>query len=194
MNLHKNHNYTLASLVLGAAAANASAGLIGDTVAMWHTPQLTGESSLRGFAVVADPGIEFSTELSGDVLYTLDLDATSIRLDTVNYWYSPWFNSGHAPSSIEIRGMDFGPGLSITGLDVTFSPRIRQNDSAPGDLPAFSADNIVFSGDTVRINYGGFEFFEGSWIQIDMIVTPAPAGVGVLAGAGLLACRRRRAL
>lgn len=192
MNLHKHPTRALAGVVLAAACAGASAGLVGDTVALWTTPQLTGEPTLDAFAIVTDPGVEFAQDIAGTLIYTLDLDATSVRLDSYANWHSPWFNSGFAPSSIEIRGMDFGPGLSITGVEVSYSTNIGRHDSAPDDLPFFSADNISFIGDTVRISYGGHEFFDGSWVQIDLIVTPAPAGLGVLAGAGLLASRRRR--
>lgn len=190
-----NHRALLLSALvglMGLTSAAADAGIVGDTVSLWRTAQLTGETTLDSFAIVTHPGHEFSTTII-NTIYTVDIGPNFVRLDTLSGWFSPWFNTGFAPSSIEIRDMDFGPGLWITGVEVSYSSNIVKHASAPADLPFFSADNISFNADTVRLTFGGHEFFEGSWVHINLIVTPSPAGLGVLAGAGLLACRRRRA-
>jgi hypothetical protein len=192
MKFRPHHTTLLLSVLAGLTSATAHAGIVGDTVSMWRTPQLTGEATLDSFAIVTHPGHEFSTTII-NTIYTVDIGPNFVRLDTLSGWHSPWFNTGFAPSSIEIRGMDFGPGLWITGVEVSYSSNIVKHYSAPADLPFFSADNISFNADTVRITFGGHEFFDGSWVHINLIVTPSPAGLGVLAGAGLLACRRRRA-
>lgn len=183
---------TLMGGLLALVGSGASGGLVGDTVSLWRTPQLTGDTTLDSFAIVTDPGYEFESAIGNNTLYTVDLGPTSIRLDSHSSWFSPWFNTGHAPSSIELRDLDFGPGLAITGVAVSFSSGIGFDDFAPDDLPAFSADNVEFNADTVRILYGGHTFEAGSWIQIDLIVTPAPASAGLLGVAGLVGGRRRR--
>jgi hypothetical protein len=193
MKIRPHHTALLLSALAGLTSATSHAGIVGDTVSMWRTPQLTGEPTLDSFAIVTHPGHEFSSTIGNTVLYTVDIGPNFVRLDSFSNWHSPWFNTGFAPSSIEIRDMDFGPGLWITGVEVSYSSNIVKHNSAPADLPFFSADNISFNADTVRITYGGHEFFDGSWVHINLIVTPSPAGLGVLAGAGLLACRRRRA-
>lgn len=184
---------TIAALTtLGLVATGSSASLVGDTVALWATPQLNGTPYLDSFALVVDPGHEFEVGIANTTIYTIDLGPYSMRLDSLSSWYSPWFNSGFAPSSTEVRGMNFGPGQIITGVNVSFSSTIARHGSSPLDLPEFSADNVTFNADTVRISYGGYAFVEGSFIQIDLIVTPAPGAAGLLAGLGMLAGRRRR--
>jgi hypothetical protein len=190
----------VAAAALTLSSAAASADLVGSTVSIWGAFQTTGQETLLTVAEVQDPGVEYLAFIGGDptapLAYSLDVGPTSIRMETSDQlnigWFTPWIDSGFAPAWLEFRGLDFGPGLFIAGVNITFEGDILVHESAPADFPDISADNISFTAESVRISYGGYGFRTGSAIQIDLIVAPAPASLGLLAVAGLLGGRRRR--
>ncbi len=181
----------IALAALSALPAHAS--MLGDTVEIWGRAQLNGSETLRDTVVVADPGVEYSLSISQDVNYTLDLTSHTIRLDTFNPWFSPWFNSGHEPTALEIRDIDVvgDPEQHIGAVSVSFGGSILPEDNAPPAYAAFSSDNIEFGDDWVRIITGPYLFSDGSFVQIDLTFIPAP-GPAALGGLGLLAAARRR--
>lgn len=186
---------SMISMVASAAGSAGGQTLVGDTVSFWRTAQLNGESTLDGFAIVTSPLHEFGWVLDGTPIYTWNVEATSIRLDARSTFYSPYFNSGFSPSSHEIRDLDFvgEPGRFIAGVNVTFSDQISVHDSAPANWPGFSASNVTFTADSVRISMGGYRFPRDSFVQIDLITAvPTPGGVALLATMGVLGLRRRR--
>lgn len=183
--------------VLAAASGVATAGgsLVGDTVEYWTHAQLNGQQQLREFGIVTDPGHEFTVDFFGTVWYTLDIGPNSLRLDTYEDWFSPWFNSGFPQTHLEIRDLDWSgaPGTTIVDVIVTYSSTgITHEPGAPDDLPAFSAANVSFTADSVRIVVGGYAFAPGSWVNIEFVTVPGPGAAGVLGASGLLAARRRR--
>lgn len=180
----------------GMTAAASAQTLVGDTVELWTHPQLTGIATFTGAAAVITPGHEFQSQIQQSVLYTLNVEALSIRLDSFSNWFSPYFNSGHAPSYIEIRDLDFigEPQRFISGVNVSFSTTITVDDGSPANWPDFSAANVSFTGDSVRISYGGYEFLPGDYVQIDLLTNvPAPsvAGLGLVGVAAAMRRRRR---
>ena len=180
--------------LLAGVALPAGASLIGDEVEIWSRAQLNGNLTFRGDAVVTDPGVEYSLMISQNVNYTVDIDADSIRLETFFPWNSPWFNSGLAPTALEIRDLDFvgDPERTIGAVSASFGGEITVDDFSPENFPAFSADNIEFGDEWVRIVYGGYAFASGSFIDINLTFVPAPGTAALFGVAGLGAARRRR--
>lgn len=181
-------------LVAGVGPARGQT-LVGDTVSFWSVAQLNGESTLDSFAIVTSPLHEFAWAIDDAPIYTWNVEATSIRLDSWLTFQSPYFNSGFAPSSHEIRDLDFvgEPDRFITGVNVTFSDQISVHDSAPADWPSFSESNVTFSANSVRISIGGYRFPRDSFLQIDLITAvPTPGSMAIFATMGVLGVRRRR--
>jgi hypothetical protein len=169
--------------------------IVGDTVRFWQHSQATGTSVLVGAAVVTSPDHEYATMIDSTTLFRINVEAMSIRLESMVSWNSPYFNSGHSPSSIEIRDLDFvgEPHRFITGVSVSYSSPIGFEQNAPSGYPSFSADNISFTADSVRISYGGYEFPAGSFIHINLITAiPTPGATAALGLGALVAARRQR--
>lgn len=186
---------SMCSMVVAGVGPASGQTLVGDTVSFWQVAQLNGESTLDSLAIVTSPLHEFAWVFDGAPIYTWNVEATSIRLDSRFTFYSPYFNSGFAPSSHEIRDLDFvgEPDRFITGVSVTFSDQISVHDSAPIDWPSFSASNVTFTADSVRISMGGYRFPRDSFVQIDLITAvPTPGSMALLAMMGVLGARRRR--
>jgi hypothetical protein len=186
---------TLSVAIIAGAASSASATptLVGDTIQRVQYAQSSGNFTPTEFAVVADPGVEYidSFDFAGEYR-RFDLGPTSIRMDNTSTWFSPWFGTGNLPTYVEFRDLDFSePGVTIGGVNVTWGGVIFVEDDAPLNYPAFGPDAVVFNADTVRLYTGPYQFEAGSWVQIDLILVPAP-GSAVLAGVGLLAAARRR--
>lgn len=183
-----------ASCAAAASTASAVPSLVGDTVQRVQYAQSSGEIVTNDFAIVADPGPEFidSSVFLGGEWRRFDLGPTSIRMETSQYWYSPWFDSGNLPSYAEFRDLDFGePGWLIGGVNVTWGGSIGVESGAPLNYPAFGPGAVSFNADTVRLYTGPYEFGPGSWVQIDLILIPSPASLAVI-GFGFVAARRRR--
>lgn len=186
---------TVAGILSAGICGTASAQtLVGDTVEFWVQPQLTGIATLDSSAVVVTPGFEFSTEILGETISTLNIEATSIRLDAIRSFNSPYFNTGFDPTYFEIRDLNFvgEPGRYISGVDVSFSRAIGVNQGSPPDWPDFSSDNVTFTADSVRISIGGYDFPEGTFVLVNLITVPAPSAVGLLGMGGFVAMGRRR--
>jgi hypothetical protein len=192
-----NRCAVVAALVaaFGVSAPASGQTLVGDTVQYWTHAQFNGVPTLDSFAIVGTPNHEFSQEIIG-VISTVNIEATSIRLDSLQWHYSPYFNTGFDPTYFEIRDLDFAgePQRQIVGVNVSFSSLIGVHEDTPNFWPAFSANNVTFTGDSVRLSYGGYQFPAGSYVDIQLITAvPAPASVAaglmMVAGVGL---RRRR--
>ncbi len=196
----KQHSITRSILLAAACAmvAGASASaqtLVGDAVSWWSQPQLTGVVELRDIAVVTTPAHEFESVILVDPISTINVEATSIRLDSLSNWYSPYFNSGFEPTYFEIRGLNFvgEPERYISGVEVSFATTIAVESGSPANWPNYSAANVSFTANSVRISIGGYEFVEGSYVHVNLLTAvPAPGAVAVLGLAGLVATRRRR--
>jgi len=80
--------------------------------------------------------------------------------------------------------------MIIGAIDVSFRG-VGIEDFSPDDFADFSADNVQFGDDWVRIEYGGYAFIDGSFVEIDLTFVPAPGGVALF-GAGCLCVMRRR--
>lgn len=192
---HLIRSAAAAALLLSPLALpSGAASIVGDQIEIWNTPQLNGVPTFEAAAEVVDPGVEYTATISSDI-YHVDLAASSILLTTEAAWFSPWFDSGNAPSSMEIRDINVPgqPGLAISGIDVFYSDNIVTDDSAPLGHPAFSAANVSFTPDSVRLEYGGYRFPEGSEVLVNLHFAPEPASLAV--GAVAIAClagRRRR--
>ncbi len=184
------------TVLICAASASlpASGQLIGDTVEIWGRAQLNGSETLRDTVMVVDPGFEYFVTISQDLNYTLDIGADSITLETFSPWFSPWFNSGHEPTALEIRGLDFvgDPSMVIGGVSVMISGVIEPEDNAPMGYAAFSADNVEFGDDWVRIITGPYVFESGSVVQIDLTFVPAPSALALFGLGSVCTVRRRR--
>ncbi|MCA9304102.1 MAG: hypothetical protein KC996_08275 [Phycisphaerales bacterium] len=189
---------SLMFLTIAGLGAGASGGvsMVGDSVEFWGRPQLTGVWDQRqGPTVVTDPGVEYTSAIGPTTLFDIDIAETSIELRSGTDWYSPWFNSGFAPSAFEIRDIDVvgQPSLVITGISVQFSGTIAPHASAPGGFPAFSASNFEFDDHSVRIVYGGYEFSPDSVVHIDLTFGAVPSvGTPAVAMLGLMGANRRR--
>lgn len=180
-------------LVSLSLTVQAQASLVGDTILRVSQPQLTGVVGDPTFAIVQDPGVEYIEEIIGTPLLNVDVGPDYIRLNSLSSWNSPWFDSGFDPSYYEFRDLDWvgDPDAFIGGVEVDFSRTITPEDFAPMDYPDFSAANVTFNADTVRLSFGGYQFPEGSFVHIQLIKVPAPTTLGVMA-CGVLACARRR--
>lgn len=196
----RQHSITRSILLAAACAMVAGTGasaqtLVGDAVSWWSQPQLTGVVELRDIAVVTSPAHEFESVIFVDPISTINIEATSIRLDTHLNWYSPYFNSGFAPTYFEIRGLNFvgEPERYISGVEVSFATTIAVESGAPANWPNYSAANVSFTADSVRISIGGYEFVQGSYVHVNLLTSvPAPSAGVLLCMAGLVATRRRR--
>ncbi len=193
--MKSRNRFCVPALALTALTAiPAHASMLGDSVEIWGRAQLNGSESLRDTVVVADPGVEYSLSISQDVNFTLDFTSHSIRLDTYVAWFSPWFDSGHEPTAMEIRDIDVvgDPEQYIGAVSVSFGGSIVTEDGAPPAYAAFSADNIEFGDDWVRIITGPYLFDAGSFVQIDLTFVPAPGAASLFGFAAMGALRRRR--
>ncbi len=186
----------LCAIGLLACASHAHAGpsLVGDTVQLWSHGQSNGIPEFDAFGIVQDPGHEFTFELLGSLLFTLDVGPDSIRLDTGTEWFSPWFNTGFGQTYQEIRDLDWSgpPGTYIVDVIVTYSSNIVVESGAPDDLPEFSAGNVSFTADSVRIITGGYRFLPGSFVHVELVTAPGPGTAVALGVFGVLSARRRR--
>ncbi len=184
---------TLAALA-GTGRAEAAASLVGDTIQRVSQPQLTGVVGDPQFAVVQDPGFEYidSFQFSGD-FRRIDIGPDYIRMENLSSWFSPWFNSGFAPTYVEFRDLDFDvPGVVIGGVQVSWSSTIGLEDNAPIGYPLFGAHAVTWNADTIRLQIGPYSFPEGSFVHIQILTIPAPGAGAVALAGGLLALRRRR--
>ena len=179
--------------LLGASTVSAQT-LVGDTVELWAHPQSNGNLNMVGSSLVVSPGFEFEQVIINPIS-TFNIEATSIRFDAVDDFYGPYFNSGFDPTYYEIRDLDFigEPDRHIVGVNVSFATTIGIHEDTPMGWPQFSAANVTFTADSVRLSIGGYEFPTGSWVEIELITAvPAPAALGVIAIGGLFSGRRRR--
>lgn len=177
-----------------AGSAWGSASLVGDLITRVSYAQASGEIVTTDFAQVSDPGLEYvdSFPFAGGTYRTFDIGPASIRMDNLATWFSPWFDTGNLPTYVEFRDLDFDqPGMSITGVTVTWGGTIFVEDDAPNGYAPFGAQAVIFNADTVRLYTGPYQFEAGSWVQIDLIVTPAPSAA-LLGGLGALVAGRRR--
>ena len=164
------------ALSLHPALSYAAPSIVGDTVDIWSVAQLNGTETLRETILVVDPGVEYTSTIINDI-YDLDFGPDSVELRTLNAWFSPWFNSGHPPTSLELRGINVPgePNLTIGDIDVLFSEGITPEDNAPLNYPDFSADNVTFGDDFLRIETGPYRFEENSSVLVTMTFIPEPS-------------------
>ena len=176
------------ALVLAAGRCSVAQSIVGDTIDIWTVAQSSGTEFFQETVLVVDPGIEYTATILVTDIYDVNIGPTSIVLNTLDEWFSPWFNSGHPPSRLEFRDIDVPgmPGLSTGGVSVLFSDTIVPEDGAPMGYPAFSASNVTFTADSVEIETGPYTFPVGSRIQIDLTFVPEP-GTASLLGSALLA-------
>jgi hypothetical protein len=183
-------------ILLALAAPAAAQTLVGDTVQWWRHPQSTGVVSFDSSALVVTPAHEFQTVIiQPNLTSTINIEATSIRLDSITSFYSPYFNTGFDPTYFEIRDLDFvgEPQRYIAGVNVSYSTTISVEPGAPINWPNFSAANVTFTADSVRLSIGGYEFPAGSFVHVNLITAvPAPSAAVLLGLAGAVASRRRR--
>jgi hypothetical protein len=174
----------------------AAPSIVGDTVQIWTVAQLTGDESLQDAVVVVDPGIEYTSTILVTDIYDVNLGPTSIALNTLSDWYSPWFDSGFPPTSLQFRDIDVPgmPWLFIGDVSVIHSDTIVPEPQAPPAYPAFSASNVTFTPDSVSLQIGPYSFPVGSRVQIDLTFVPEPVSALLLATAvlGAIALRPRK--
>jgi hypothetical protein len=175
------------ALILTAGRSYAAPSIVGDTVDIYSVAQSSGSEFLSDTVQVVDPGVEYTATILNTDIYDLNIGPTSIQLITLSDWYSPWFNSGYPPSSLQIRDIDVPgmPGLSIGGVSVTFSDTIVPEPNAPLNYPAFSAANVSYTANSVMLEIGPYSFPTGARVQIDLTFVPEP-GMASLLGCGLL--------
>lgn len=187
-------------LAVSAAAVAASAGvasaqtLIGDTVDLVTYAQSNGQTYPQGSAVVISPAAEFTQSILDNPISNVNIDALSIRLNSLDTFYSPYFNSGFEPTYFEIRNLGFvgEPQRYISGVDVHFF-NVQVHQDSPVNWPAYSTGNVTFTADSVRISIGGYEFPTGSYVHVNLLTSiPAPGAAALLGVGGLVALRRRR--
>ena len=153
-----------------------AATIVGDSVEVWGVAQLNGVETHRDTVVVTDPGVEYTSTIINDI-YDVDFGPTSVQLTTINAWFSPWFNSGNSPSSLEFRDINVpgDPNLIIGSIDVRFTGNIVPDDSAPANYPDFSENNVSFGDDFIRIETGPYSFPQGSTVLVTMNFIPEPS-------------------
>ncbi len=186
------------ALVLAFFAGSVqAASIVGDTVEIWGVAQSNGGETLRDTVVVVDPGIEYTATIVQTDIYNLDIGPSSIVLDTLSGWFSPWFNSGFPETTLEVRDIDVPgmPGLVIGGVSMIFSDTIVPEAGAPLNYPAFSSSNVSFTDHSVILQTGPYSFPTGSRVQIDITFVPEPgtATLLVFGGFGAALIVRRRA-
>ncbi len=96
---------------------------------------------------------------------------------------------------MEFRGINVPgePNLIIGSIDVRFTGDIAPEDNAPANYPDFSADNVTFGDDFLRIETGPYRFPENSTILISMTFVPEPStGLLFLAAVIPFLLRRQR--
>lgn len=179
------------SLAVGRTCAASS--IVGDTVDIYGVAQLNGSETLRDTVVVVDPGIEYTAVII-DPIYELNIGPASITLNSVAGWFSPWFNSGNPPTTLEIRDINVPgmPGQSIGGVSVIYSETIVPHDSAPVNYPDFSESNVTFTPNSVILQTGPYLFPTGSRVQIDLTFVPEPSTVLLFLTGSVLALRSRQ--
>lgn len=185
------------AMVLTAGRTYAAPSIVGDTVEIWSVAQSNGNENLQDTVQVVDPGVEYTSTIINNDIYELNIGSTSILLNTLSDWYSPWFNSGFPPTTLEIRDIDVPgmPGLTIGGVSVIFSDTIVPEPNAPLGYPAFSAANVTFDAHSVALQTGPYSFPTGSRVQIDLTFVPEPGTAGLLVcGLPLALARVRRRL
>lgn len=188
MNCLKNCPIIIAfALMLSVGRSDAAQSIVGDTVDIYSVAQSSGTEFLADTVQVVDPGVEYTAMIVNTDIYDLDIGPASIVLNSLDDWFSPWFNSGFSPSSLQVRDIDVPgmPGLTIGGVSVIYSETIVPEDNAPLNYPAFSADNVTFTADSVMLQIGPYSFPTGSRVQIDLTFVPEPATASLF-GCGLL--------
>jgi hypothetical protein len=184
------------SLILASALcptqSEAVTTIVGDSIDIWGVAQLNAVETYRDTIIVTDPGVEYTAAIVNDI-YTLDFGPTSVVLTTINPWYSPWFNSGNPPSALELRGINVPgePNLIIGSIDVRITDNIVPEENAPANYPDFSANNVTFGDDFLRIETGPYSFPENSTVLISMNFVPEPS-TGLLTFAACLPPLLRR--
>ncbi len=169
------------ALALTAGRVQA-ASIVGDTVDIWGVAQSNGTEYLNDSVQVVDPGVEYTATIINNDIYDLDIGPASIVLNSLSDWFSPWFNSGFPPTTIEVRDIDV-PGMpwqSIGGVSVIYSESIVPEPGAPLNYPAFSAANVTFTAHSVILQTGPYSFPTGSRVEIDLVFVPEPGTAGLL--------------
>jgi hypothetical protein len=186
-------------LVLPVFVASANAAIIGDTV---QYQRVFGSAIVASqSATVVTPFAEFS-EIGGQIQMNVEADyllfSSTVSFARFNTASPPPFNA--IEQYIEVTDIDWigEPTRSITGVVVSFGGSIVPQ----GGNAAFSASDVTFTGDSVRIYVGGQNFSAGSFIRVNLVTestaaVPETASLAIWSGlgiAGLIAARRRKIL
>jgi PEP-CTERM motif len=175
----------IAAAMLALGSQSASASLIGDTATYQRI--FDGSPFSNSTALITASSPDF-VEASGGM--AADADAFSVSFRSTSPFGSN-FGVGSPTQFLLFSDLDFvgEPTRFITGIDVVISGSITPNGL--GSLDPFSASNVSFTADSVKIIVGGYRFSSGASITVNLLTNldnaaiPEPGTLALLA-AGLL--------
>ncbi|WP_245306199.1 VPLPA-CTERM sorting domain-containing protein [Roseovarius aestuariivivens] len=168
-----------------AASGAQAATLQGDTVSCGIVS--TGPWSCSTSTALVGMGSEFTLQFFGNDLFSVDIAASSIRLDFV----SGSLGAG-AGELLTFSDLDFTPASNIVGI----------GNFQTTALFGVQASDVSFTADSVSFDFNGTDWRNGQFVSFDLVtaqtgVVPLPAGLPLLlaglGGLGLLARRKRKA-
>lgn len=178
MNMLRVARNLMIVFVLALAAINpARAGLAGDAVRItYFYPDLDTPTTDFGTSVISGAGTDFVDPRGAFTLRVTDTQIIATDFNFSAFWLPAAFN-----------------GLVVANLSDSFTPVFSVAPAT--NMAGFGADNVVISGNTLRINWQGLSFDQGTRVVVNLGVVPEPHAwammVGGLALLGLAARRRR---
>jgi hypothetical protein len=123
----------------------------------------------------------------------IDIDSATISL-SVGDGGIGWANHNQGFTGFEISDLDWqdSPGARLDGISVSIAhPDLV--DQANGASFPYSASNVSFGDDWVRILTAGYNMQPGFDIRVDVLAVPEPSSIGlVFLGALTLFLKKRR--
>lgn len=175
----------VAGALLALGNEGASASLIGDTATYQRV--FNGSPFVDTTGIVSVSPNDFLEATSG---VNVDADAFSVSLRISGFGVN--FGAGSPLQYLLSSDLDFvgEPTRFISGIDVVINGNITPNGS--GSLDPFSAANVSFTEDSVKIVVGGYQFTIGTTVTVNLQTTlddaqgiPEPGTLALLA-TGLL--------
>lgn len=166
----------LAAIFFLACSFNASAGTLGDQIALgYYYPELGRPVGAYASQLVDSDGALFSNVVGVFDLTVTDTQIIVNNFNTDAYWLPGLFN-----------------GFVVTDLDRPFHPVAGLGRAT--NMNGFSLANVSISGNSVYVNWEGLGFDENTQVVLNISAVPEPDQYAMLlAGACMVVWSLRRA-